>query len=67
MTTSVRASAYYLRALPNKFENARVGYEIESDEFLEGETVDELRLRLKEKVQRWVQEDVEEIDADAKV
>lgn len=65
MTTSVRASAFYTRNLGN-FENVKIGYEIESDEFREGETTDQLKARLKAKVGKWVQEDIAEIDADAR-
>jgi hypothetical protein len=65
MTTSVKVSAFYTRNLGN-FENAKVGYEITSDEQREGETIDEFRARLKAKVQGWVAEDVAEIDSDAR-
>lgn len=65
MTTAVKVSAFYTRNLGN-FENAKVGYEITSDERLEGESIDEFRARLKAKVQSWVSEDVAEIDADAR-
>lgn len=65
MTTSVRASAFYTRNLGN-FENVKVGYEIETDEWLPGEKADDVKARLKAKVNKWVQEDIQEIDADAK-
>jgi hypothetical protein len=64
MTTSVRVSAFYTRNLQN-FENAKVGYDIESDDIREGETIEQFRNRLKAKVQGWVAEDIAEIDADA--
>ena len=60
MATSVTVSAFYTVNLGN-FENAKVGYEIESDEIREGETVDQFRNRLKSKVQKWVEEDITEI------
>lgn len=65
MTTSVRASAFYTRNLGN-FENVKIGYEIESDEFREGESIDQFKARLKAKVAKWVEEDIKEIDEDAK-
>lgn len=65
MTTSVRATAYYTRNLGN-FENVKIGYEIETDEFLPGENVDGVRARLKSKVGKWVEEDINEVDRDAK-
>lgn len=65
MTTSVTVSAFYTRNLGN-FENAKVGYEISSDERKEGESVEDFRNRLKAKVQRWVAEDIAEIDSDAR-
>ena len=65
MTTTVRASTFYTRNLGN-FENAKVGYEIETDEFRDGETVDDVKARLKAKVNKWVAEDIAEIDADAR-
>ena len=64
MSTSVTVSVFYTRNLGN-FENAKVGYEITSDEIREGETVEAFRNRLKAKVQGWVAEDIAEIDADA--
>lgn len=65
MSTSVTVSAFYTRNLGN-FENAKVGYELTSDERLNGESIDEFRNRLKGKVQQWVAEDIAEIDADAR-
>lgn len=65
MATSVRASVFYTRNLGN-FENVKVGYEIETDEFLEGEKADDVKARLQAKVSKWVQEDIMEIDRDAK-
>lgn len=65
MATSVRASVFYTRNLGN-FENVKVGYEIETDEFLEGETINDLKRRLKAKVDQWVEEDIKEIDAEAR-
>jgi hypothetical protein len=64
VTTAVTVSAFYTRNLGN-FENAKVGYEITSDDIRPGETVDEFRDRLKAKVQNWVSEDIQEIDRDA--
>ncbi len=65
MTTSVTVSAFYTRNLGN-FENAKVGYEITSDDRLESESIDAFRSRLKAKVQQWVAEDIAEIDSDAR-
>lgn len=65
MTTAVTVSTFYTRNLGN-FENAKVGYEITSDDMKSGETVDQFRARLKAKVQQWVAEDIAEIDADAR-
>jgi hypothetical protein len=65
MTTSVTASAFYTRNLGN-FENAKIGYEITSDEIREGESIDQFRARLKAKISQWVEEDIREIDAEAK-
>lgn len=65
MATSVRASVFYTRNLGN-FENVKVGYEIETDEFRPGETIDQLKNRLKAKANKWVEEDIKEIDEDAK-
>lgn len=65
MSTSVKVSAYYTRNLHN-YENAKIGYEIESDDIREGETIEQFRTRLKAKVQQWVAEDIAEIDSDAK-
>lgn len=65
MATSVKYSAFYTRNLGN-FENVKIGYEIETDEFLPGENTESIRARLKAKVDRWVQEDIQEIDRDAK-
>ena len=65
MATSIKASVYYTRNLGN-FENVKVGYEIETDEFLPGEKADDVKARLKNKVSKWVQEDITEIDRDAK-
>lgn len=65
MTTSVRVSAYYTRNLGN-FENAKVGYEIESDDIRPTETIDQFRARLKAKVEKWVEEDIKEVDREAK-
>lgn len=65
MATSVRAAAFYTRNLGN-FENVKVGYEIETDEFLPGEKTDDVKARLKAKVSKWVQEDIAEIDRDAR-
>lgn len=64
MATSVRATAYYTRNLGN-FENAKIGYEIETDEFRDGEKIDDVKDRLKAKINAWVQTDIREIDADA--
>lgn len=65
MGTSVKVSAFYTRNL-NNYENAKIGYEIESDERQEGENIEQFRNRLKAKVQQWVAEDIAEVDADAK-
>lgn len=65
MATSVTVSAFYTRNLGN-FENAKVGYELTSDDRKENESIDEFRNRLKAKVQQWVAEDIAEIDADAR-
>lgn len=65
MATAVTVSVFYTRNLGN-FENAKVGYEIESDEIREGETIDAFRARLKAKVNKWVEEDIKEIDAEAR-
>jgi len=64
VATSVRYSAFYTRNLGN-FENVKVGYEIETDERLPGETTDSVRERLKNKVNQWIQDDISEIDRDA--
>lgn len=64
MTTSVTVSVFYTRNLGN-FENAKVGYELTSDEKGPNETTEQFRQRLKEKVQRWIEEDIREIDAEA--
>lgn len=65
MTTAVTVSAFYTRNLGN-FENAKIGYEITSDEKREDETIDQFKERLKAKVHKWVAEDVQEIDAEAR-
>lgn len=65
MATSVRAQLFFTRNLKN-FENVKVGYEIETDEILPGEKIDDVRARLKAKLERWIQEDIQEIDRDAK-
>lgn len=65
MAQSVKVSLFYTRNLGN-FENAKVGYEITSDEIRHGETIDSFRDRLKAKVSQWVEEDIKEIDAEAK-
>lgn len=65
LSTSVRVSVFYTRNLGN-FENVKVGYELESDERREGESVEDFRKRLKNKVQTWIVEDLQEIDSDAR-
>jgi len=65
VATSVKYSVFYTRNLGN-FENVKVGYEIETDEFQPGENTERVRARLKEKADRWLQEDISEIDRDAK-
>jgi len=65
VATSIKASVYYTRNLGN-FENVKIGYEIETDEWLPGEKADDVKARLKSKVSHWIQEDIEEIDRDAK-
>lgn len=65
MTTAVTVSVFYTRNLGN-FENAKVGYELTSDEIREGESVEDFRNRLKAKVQKWVADDIAEIDEDAR-
>lgn len=62
MATSVKASIFFTRNLGN-FENAKVGYEITTDEFREGETIDQLKARLKAKVEKWIADDIQEIDS----
>lgn len=62
--TTVRYSAFYTRNLGN-FENAKIGYEVER-EVEDGQTADELRAELKSKVDKWLEEDIEEIDREAK-
>lgn len=64
MSTSVTVSAFYTRNLGN-FENAKVGYEIESDERRPDETVDEFKDRLQAKVDKWLEDRVNQIDAEA--
>lgn len=59
----VRRTVYYTRNLGN-FENAKVGYEIEAT-VEEGETVDEVRKKLKAKTDKWLEEDIHEVDAEA--
>lgn len=65
MATSVKVSVFFTRNLKN-FENAKVGYEIESDEIRQGETLNQFKDRLKAKAESWLQEHVAEIDADAR-
>jgi hypothetical protein len=64
MTTAVRVSGYYTRNLGN-FENAKIGYEIESDDIREGENIDDFKNRLQSKINKWVQEGVEAADREA--
>lgn len=63
MTTAVTVTKSFTRNVGN-FESARTEYGITTDDYLDGETTEQLRLRLKAAVERWVQEDVKEIDAD---
>lgn len=65
MATSVRVSGFYTRNLGN-FENAKIGFEIESDEIREGESIDEFKNRLEAKINKWVQEGVERVDAESR-
>ena len=65
MTTAVTYTAGYTRNLGN-FESARVDFGITSDERKSGESVDDLKRRLKAKVDSWVQEAIEEVDAEAR-
>jgi len=65
MSTSVTYTAGYTRNLGN-FESARVDFGITSDERKSGESVDDLKRRLKAKVDSWVQEAIEEVDAEAR-
>ena len=65
MSTSVTYTAGYTRNLGN-FESARVDFGITSDERKPGESVDDLKRRLKAKVDSWVQEAIEEVDAEAR-
>lgn len=65
MTTSVSYSAGYTRNLGN-FESARVDFGITTDEFKDGETANEVKARLKTKVDTWVQEAIEEVDREAR-
>lgn len=65
MATTVTYSAGYTRNLGN-FESARVDFGISSDEFKDGETINDVKARLKAKVDLWVQEAVEEVDAEAR-
>jgi hypothetical protein len=65
MGTSVTYSAGYTRNLGN-FESARIDFGIESDEMGPHETINEFKARLKAKVDSWVQEAVEEVDAEAR-
>lgn len=64
MTTTVKYSAFYTRNLQN-FENAKVGFELETDDQREGETLDEFKTRIKAKVDKWVEEAIEEVDREA--
>ena len=65
MGTTVRYSAGYTRNLQN-FESARIDFGIESDEIKQGESINDFKARLKAKVDLWVQEAVEEVDAEAR-
>jgi hypothetical protein len=63
MATSIRYSAFYTRNLGN-FENVKLGYELETD-VPDGEKTNDVRERIKAKVQTWIQEDIEEVDREA--
>jgi hypothetical protein len=65
VTTLVTYSAGYTRNLGN-FESARVDFGISTDEFKEDENINDVKTRLKAKVDSWVQEAVEEVDAEAR-
>lgn len=65
MGTTVLYRAGYTRNLQN-FESARIDFGIESDEINEGETINDFKARIKAKVDLWVQEAVEEVDAEAR-
>jgi len=65
MATSVTYSAFYTRNLGN-FENAKIGYELTTDEIRPDESLEQFRARVKAKVQKWIEEDIAEIDADAR-
>ena len=63
MATTVSYAATYTRNLGN-YESAKITYGLSTDEFLDGESEQDVRLRLKETVGGWVAEDVNEIDED---
>jgi hypothetical protein len=65
MSTTISYSAGYTRNLGN-FESARVDFSIATDEFKPGEKPDDVKARLKAKVDLWVQDAVEEVDAEAR-
>lgn len=65
MATAITINKSFTRNLGN-FESTRVEYGLTSDDIRDGESLDEFRARLKAKVEKWVVEDVEEIDADAR-
>lgn len=64
MATTVRYSAFYTRNLTN-FENAKIGFELETDEIRDSESIDEFKERIKAKVDRWVEDAIEQVDAEA--
>lgn len=64
MATTVQYSAFYTRNLGD-FENAKIGFELTTDEIREGETLDQFKARIKAKVDKWVEEAINEVDREA--
>lgn len=63
MTTRVTYQAEYLRSLPN-YENVKVIYGLQ-DDLREGETPDQAVARLEAKVDGWLEDRINRIDAEA--
>lgn len=61
---TITYSAFYTRNLGD-YQNAKIGYEITTDEKRDGESLEDFRDRIKAKVQQWIVEDIREIDEES--